>query len=761
MNIAERILVRQDREGMLKRSLERIIQLYTDKSHFVYELLQNAEDASASKIRFVAKDNQLEVYHDGNPFTEENLQALCDIGKSDKVEDLNKIGEFGVGFKSVFGICETVKLYSQSKNSGSNFAVEIVDFTKPVDIMQQALPPEFTTKFVFEYCVGESFSGFKTIESLRKSISSRLKTLGYSALLFMKNLQSIEFQIQMMEDLAQGRYAVKREHLSKACSMVSSAGAEEARDHYLVYSKDVPNMQSRTVNIAYLLVKNKEGSVRFQRPQDPYISVFFPTETESKLNFIVQGPFRTTPNRSSIPFDDDDNRDLAKLIAELLSESVLDIRKRGLLDVHFLSLLPTKEPDRLVDWLFLPVLAQVKRLMIEEDILPTTEGGFTNANHAVLARGAEITKVFSGDILTDFLNRFEDEHELLFFEDGEITYWPENDEYEPTHTLLRYHWVDTRITENTFPELHRFLSGDLNITIIRPEGIPGFINKRVLFFENRSAEWLNLFYQFLTQQSKASDILNPSRYTSRSMILMPFIKTSGGQFVAPYRETGGGFGGELRQNIYLPTTSQLSNLLYVDSELFSKFPILFKDALNLTIPDEFSYFMISFKERYHVPGGTIDLEQYFQDVVRVLNYLDDSNHRQEMNTALKSAFFVHCSDNYLRNPYSETISTPVLENVINANEYFSPGKAHTISDLYEENNISTDSLRKLGVLTTLWINSEPLGWREIYYGNRTQGKDAYGFASALDLFNINQVLSTIYSQKGSEASIKRSRILFR
>ena len=54
---------------MLRRSLERIIQLYTDKSHFVYELLQNAEDAGATGIRFVQYSDRLEVMHDGKSFT--------------------------------------------------------------------------------------------------------------------------------------------------------------------------------------------------------------------------------------------------------------------------------------------------------------------------------------------------------------------------------------------------------------------------------------------------------------------------------------------------------------------------------------------------------------------------------------------------------------------------------------------------------------------------------------------------------------------
>lgn len=81
MNIADEILQNQDRDGMLRRSLERIIQLYTDKSHFVYELLQNAEDAGATGIRFVQYSDRLEVMHDGKSFTI-GMPASCATSRS-------------------------------------------------------------------------------------------------------------------------------------------------------------------------------------------------------------------------------------------------------------------------------------------------------------------------------------------------------------------------------------------------------------------------------------------------------------------------------------------------------------------------------------------------------------------------------------------------------------------------------------------------------------------------------------------------------
>ena len=101
MAIADQVLQRQDKDGMLRRALERIIQLYTDKSHFVYELLQNAEDAGASQIKFHLTETAIEIFHDGRPFDEKDIDGVCGIANGTK-EDGTRIGHFGIGFKSVY-----------------------------------------------------------------------------------------------------------------------------------------------------------------------------------------------------------------------------------------------------------------------------------------------------------------------------------------------------------------------------------------------------------------------------------------------------------------------------------------------------------------------------------------------------------------------------------------------------------------------------------------------------------------------------------
>ena len=291
MAIADQVLQRQDKDGMLRRALERIIQLYTDKSHFVYELLQNAEDAGATKIKFEQYPDRLVVLHDGHPFSMENLQGLCDIGKSDKTDDLNQIGEFGVGFKSVFGICETVRLYSHPSKSDQEkgyhqFAVEIKDFTHPVDIDDQDVALGYTTMFVFPYSVGFTFSGFATIEKLNDVLSKRLQNLGITTLLFMKHLQSIDYKIELPRLRTSGTYLLDKTPINDHCSLVSAMGEtgnkkENEEISYLMFSRPVTGIQAgRTIDIAFAVKVEESGEYTFTASKSPYISVYFPTETE-------------------------------------------------------------------------------------------------------------------------------------------------------------------------------------------------------------------------------------------------------------------------------------------------------------------------------------------------------------------------------------------------------------------------------------------------------------------------------------------------
>ena len=51
--------------------------LYNDPSHFVYELLQNAEDEGAKTVVFNLYDDRLDIFHDGEDFDAKDIDAIC------------------------------------------------------------------------------------------------------------------------------------------------------------------------------------------------------------------------------------------------------------------------------------------------------------------------------------------------------------------------------------------------------------------------------------------------------------------------------------------------------------------------------------------------------------------------------------------------------------------------------------------------------------------------------------------------------------
>ena len=92
-------------------SHEIIAKLYSDPSHFVYELLQNADDAKATEVVFNLTSNLLEIKHNGTKlFNAKDVESITTIGSSTK--DINSIGTFGAGFKSVFAITKTPQIHS-------------------------------------------------------------------------------------------------------------------------------------------------------------------------------------------------------------------------------------------------------------------------------------------------------------------------------------------------------------------------------------------------------------------------------------------------------------------------------------------------------------------------------------------------------------------------------------------------------------------------------------------------------------------------
>lgn len=746
-SIADKVRIAQDKDGMLRRALERIIQLYTDRSHFVYELLQNAEDAEAKSIKFVQYSDRLEVMHDGRPFTEENLKGLCDIGKSDKVDNLNQIGEFGVGFKSVFGICDTVKLYSEPANfrekdigSAYPFAVEIIDFTSPETIPPVKLGRAFTTKFIFPYTVGRTFSGFKTVAELNSVLSSKLQNLGITTLLFMKNLETIEYQINLNGNTIEGQYLLEKQAINNHCSLVSALGhsdaqrtkkAEDEEISYLMFSRSVDATSKRTVDIAFPVIVKEDGSYECQKPKSPFISVYFPTETESKLGFIVQGPYRTTPNRSSIPADEEDNIRLARETAKLLTDSLIEMRNAGTLNMSFVKALPLSA--RVFDsyGLFAPLYETVKALFIKESIIPTKNGKYISARCAKIARQERLATLFSDELLT----------QLIW--DGNL-----------------YRWLPTFLTETNkeYEAVYKYLTSDLKIGVIRPEDLRVFFAQSPAFLPKQSDDWLIELYSVLEHVGAAF----VKTRSDATMLTADIVKTSTGKFVAPYRKT------ENKQyipNVFVPTDKVYSDdINFVDPKIYQRCRSFFDDILQLQKPNEYEFFIKDIKKRYE-ENYSFDSDRHADDIRKLYKYLKYDDYRDEVSGVIKDLLVLKCTDGKMHNCYMHRVFLPVTPTGINIEGYFaniSKNVFYVDVDYYTTHEVSLDVLRAMGVRSSI-LYGENITQGQYYTGNAGKQPEWWTsdtFRWKLTIDSLKDAVKYISTHPRAKDSIIKSKTIF-
>ena len=89
-------------------------RLYSNKTHFVYELIQNADDSESQNLELQLDSNALLVWNDGRQFEEKDVRNICSLGSSDK--DLTNIGTFGIGFKAVYNYTDFPEIYSEDEH---------------------------------------------------------------------------------------------------------------------------------------------------------------------------------------------------------------------------------------------------------------------------------------------------------------------------------------------------------------------------------------------------------------------------------------------------------------------------------------------------------------------------------------------------------------------------------------------------------------------------------------------------------------------
>ena len=108
-----------DITDILKRSLYKIsVDLYSEETHFVLELIQNADDNKYTTdnptLCFILSSKRLLVCNNEIGFQPENIGAICNVGASTKDKHREGYaGHKGIGFKSVFMISHRPEVHSR------------------------------------------------------------------------------------------------------------------------------------------------------------------------------------------------------------------------------------------------------------------------------------------------------------------------------------------------------------------------------------------------------------------------------------------------------------------------------------------------------------------------------------------------------------------------------------------------------------------------------------------------------------------------
>lgn len=319
-------------------------QLYPDNAHFIYELLQNAEDALATTIEFTLTGDRLTVMHNGTrPFSMKDIESITNIGKSTKKDDPTKIGKFGVGFKAVFAY----SMLPEVRSGIHSFA--IANLFVPEVIPGSAKPG--TTTFTFPFDRDD-----KPADTACMEIARGLSKLDEKTLLFLSNISTITYELP---DGTVG--IIERKEIGERVIRIKKAEGNdfiESQWLRLTGPSTVEHSGATPLTVAAAFRIELMGDSRPKRgnqgeksadrgprgsivPVDEGdVSIYFPAVKESSgLRFHIHAPFASTVARDSVR-DDPGNDQLVDDISSLIVNALPWLCSQGLISETFLDAMP-------------------------------------------------------------------------------------------------------------------------------------------------------------------------------------------------------------------------------------------------------------------------------------------------------------------------------------------------------------------------------------------------------------------------------------
>jgi len=360
-----------------------LTNLYPDKAHFIFELLQNAEDMNATVVRFTLYEDGIDFEHNGTKrsFNIADIDAITNIGhNAQKKDDPTSIGKFGIGFKAVFAYTTTPIIHS------GKYHFKIRDYFLPdfddIDhIVTQDKDGVEWTKFSFPFnhkvktpqeCYSECYKGLRQLDS--------------SSVIFLQNISKIEYMFSNGELGVVERQVINDNLI---CTKTEFSSQRSEIQEWLRFSKYIDikdeqeNLKHLPVSIAFAIGQNEKTKQKTIIPiQDGKVFIYFPAEKEySGLRFHINAPFASTVGRDSVR-NCKENTILMKEIAQLLVDSLPEIKAKGFMNHGLFRALPNYS-DRL-NWSYGIIFDYIYSAFKKGNFIPAKNGDYISASKALM-----------------------------------------------------------------------------------------------------------------------------------------------------------------------------------------------------------------------------------------------------------------------------------------------------------------------------------------------------------------------------------------
>ena len=317
----------------LKNAIHKLAdELYSKDIHFIFELIQNAEDnfyekttepslifhlLSSDPTNTPGSNGALLIVNNEIGFSPENVAAICAVGKSTKTKSEGYIGEKGIGFKSVFRISSIPHIFSNGYtfNLPEDDELSGVGYVVPrwVDTIPNELDISSTTIVL---PLNKEEYGFEKIEQ-------DLRDIELESIMFLSKLKKLKvivnehYELTICKDDSQCP-------LVKICkethSISSNFKSEKLEEKYLVHTESFTrpeglkiegrdNIRERRVTVALPLSPDSKSAGQ--------IFAYLPVSSNSGLPFTLNADFLLTSGRESIMMKNKWNEWLRDCVADV------------------------------------------------------------------------------------------------------------------------------------------------------------------------------------------------------------------------------------------------------------------------------------------------------------------------------------------------------------------------------------------------------------------------------------------------------------